>query len=280
MSVPGVDLLRPELASFRPEAVTIDADGVLHRGHQLMEGAVALVEALDARGIPWQIVTNNSRQRAHVAAAVYRRLGLPVGDENVKTAADAMAAYIARASGKKHPLVLAFGDRDMVGTLRAVGCRFTKDPERAEYVAVGLDRHLSYRKLQRCCDAIRRGAGFVAANLDPTIPNETGAIPGVGALAAAIECATGVPPVNVGKPAPELMLQAVAAMGAAPERSVHLGDRLDSDVAGARNAGMVAVLVTTGAHTHADAMRLPEIERPDAIADGIPSLMCWLGLSR
>ena len=277
----GIEILRQERAGFRPRALTIDADGVLHRGESLLPGAVELLEALDARGIPWKIVTNNSRQTHQGAAAVYRRLGLPVGDANVSTAAEALAIYITtHAAGKRKPLVLSLGSSELDDTLRAAGCRLTRDEGRAEWVAVGLDRRLTYRKLQRGADAIRRGAAFVSANLDPTIPSETGAIPGVGSIAAAVQVATGVEPTNIGKPSPELMLQAVDSMGARPEDSVHLGDRLDSDVLGARRAGMAAVLVETGGHTRDDALRLPESERPDLIAVDLPSLMRWWGLTR
>jgi HAD superfamily hydrolase (TIGR01450 family) len=277
----GIEVLRRERERFRPRALTIDADGVLHRGQSLLPGAVDLLEALDARGIPWKIVTNNSRQTHQGAAAVYRRLGLPVGDGNVSTAAEALATYIAsHATGRRKPLVFSLGSSELDDTLRAAGCRLTRDEERAEWVAVGLDRRLTYRKLQRGADAVRRGAAFVSANLDPTIPSETGEIPGVGSIAAAIQVATGVQPTNIGKPSPELMLQAVDAMGARPEESVHLGDRLDSDVLGARRAGMASVLVETGGHTRDDAMRLPETERPDVIALDLPSLLGWWELTQ
>src|SRR5439155_5048674 len=98
------------IEGFRPSALTIDADGVLHRGAQLLPGAVDLLEQLDACKIPWKIVTNNSRQTRQAAAAVYRRLGLPVGDDNVRTAADALAAYIvAQSPDNQHPVVFSLG---------------------------------------------------------------------------------------------------------------------------------------------------------------------------
>ena len=75
------------------------------------------------------------------------------------------------------------------------------------------------------------------------------------------------------------MLQAIDSLGASPEHSAHLGDRLDSDVLGARRAGMVAILVETGGHTRHDALRLPESERPDAIAVDLPSVIKWWGLN-
>ena len=274
----GVELLAPELASFRPKALTIDADGVLHRGTLVLPGAVELLAQLDARGLPWRVVTNNSRLTAAGAAAHFRHLGLPVGDANVVTAADAMAAYIVQHHpGPGRPIVYPVGDRDQRATLLAAGCRLTEDDTRAEWVAVGVNRGLTFRRLYHACNAVRRGAGFVVANMDPTVPTEDGAIPGAGALAAAIQVATGGQPIVIGKPAPELMLQALDQMGCAPADSAHVGDRLDSDVLGARRAGQVAALVTTGGEiTREHALAVPEAERPHVVAGDLATLTAWL----
>jgi 4-nitrophenyl phosphatase len=272
-----VAVLEEGLTDFHAGAVTIDADGVLHRGQRVLPGALTLLRQLDRRRIPWRIVTNNSRQTAATAAAHYRHLGLPIDDGHVVTAADAMAAYIVQHhAGGGRPWVYPVGDRDQRATLKAAGCRLTEDDGRAEWVAVGVNRWLTFRRLFHACNAVRRGAGFVVANMDPTVPTEDGAIPGAGALAAAIQVATGREPINIGKPAPELMLQALGQMECAPVDSIHLGDRLDSDVLGARRAGMVAALVTTGDHTLEDALALGEPERPHLVAPDLPSLMEWL----
>jgi 4-nitrophenyl phosphatase len=246
----------------------------------VLPGAVELIGALERRGIPWMIVTNNSRQTPAVAATFYRKLGLPVDERHVSTAAQAMATYIAtHHAGAGRPLVFSLGDADLAATLVGEGCEVTEDEHAAQWLATALDRNLNYDRLRRACDAVRRGAQFLTANMDPVIPSETGAIPGVGAIAALIHFATGVEPVNIGKPGPELMLQAVYAMGAEPTEAVHLGDRLDSDVLGARRAGMRAVLVETGGHTRADVPNVPPAEQPDAVAVDLPTVMRWWGLS-
>lgn len=251
---------------------------MLHRGSRLLPGGVELLERLDGRGMPWRIVTNNSRQTAVVAAAHFRHLGLPVGDANVVTAADATAAYIAQHHvGPGRPLVYPVGDREQRATLLAAGCRLTEDDTRAEWIAVGVNRWLTFRRLVHACNAVRRGAGFVVANLDPTVPTEDGAIPGAGALAAAIQVATGRVPIVIGKPAPELMLQALDQMRCAPADSVHVGDRIDSDVLGARRAGQIAALVTTGGDvTREHALAAPEAERPHVVAADLATLTEWL----
>jgi 4-nitrophenyl phosphatase len=276
--VSGVELLWPGVEAFRPKAVTIDADGVLHRGARVLPGAVDLLVQLDGRGLPWRIVTNNSRHTAAAAAAHFRHLGLPVGDDNVVTAADALAAYISQHHpGPGRPIVYPVGDRDQRASLLAAGCRLTDDDTRAAWVAVGVNRWLTFRRLFHACNAVRRGAGFVVANLDPTVPTEDGAIPGAGALAAAIKVATSREPIVIGKPSPELMLQALGQMECAPSDSVHIGDRIDSDVLGARRAGQVAALVTTGGEiTREHALALPEAERPHVVAGDLATLTAWL----
>jgi putative hydrolase of the HAD superfamily len=45
------------------------------------------------------------------------------------------------------------------------------------------------------------------------------------------------------KPAPEIFEQALAIAGVGPEQTVHVGDSLDEDVAGARGAGIDPVLI-------------------------------------
>lgn len=279
MSAP-IEFLTEGARSFRPAAVTFDADGVLHRGRAVLPGAVDLIGRLEQRGIPWMIVTNNSRQTPAVAARHYRDLGLPVDPRHVSTAAQAMATYVAtHHQGPGRPRVFSLGDHDLAATLEGAGCEVTDDEHAAEWLATALDRSVDYDRLRRACDAVRDGAQFLTANLDPTIPSETGAIPGVGALAAFIQVATGVEPVNIGKPGPELMLQAVDAMGATAERSAHLGDRLDSDVQGARRAGMLAVLVETGGHTRDDLASAGPSERPDVVARDLATVMDWWELT-
>jgi putative hydrolase of the HAD superfamily len=49
--------------------------------------------------------------------------------------------------------------------------------------------------------------------------------------------------VRVAKPHPAIFRAALAGLGVPPERSLHVGDRLVADVAGAQGAGMKAVLV-------------------------------------
>ena len=57
----------------------------------------------------------------------------------------------------------------------------------SEVVAASIDWGVNYDKIKRAVLLIRKGAAFVATNLDPTRPTEEGLVPGTGAMIAAIE---------------------------------------------------------------------------------------------
>jgi 4-nitrophenyl phosphatase len=77
-------------------------------------------------------------------------------------------------------------------------------------------------------DAVREGARFIATNIDPTFPTESGLLPGAGSLVAAIAAASGRGPEVAGKPhAPMRRLIEKAGVSDAWV----IGDRLDTDIA-------------------------------------------------
>ena len=118
--------------------------------------------------------------------------------------------------------------------------------------------------------AIRAGALWVAANVDPTLPTERGLLPGNGSLVAALRAATGAEPQVAGKPGPQLMTDAVARGDfRAP---LVIGDRLDTDIEGANAAGLPSLMVLTGVNTARDAVYAEPAQRPTYIGHDLRSL--------
>jgi len=93
---------------------------------------------------------------------------------------------------------------------------------------------------------IRAGAPFIATNPDPTFPTPEGLVPGAGAIIAAIEAATGVEAEVIGKPNPGMYRVALQRLKAAPEETLVVGDRLETDIAGAQALGCRTALVLSG----------------------------------
>jgi glycerol-1-phosphatase len=118
--------------------------------------------------------------------------------------------------------------------------------------------------------AIRAGALWVAANVDLTLPSERGLLPGNGSMVAALRVATGEEPQVAGKPQPTLMRDALSR--GAYAHPLVVGDRLDTDIAGAVATGLPSLMVLSGVSTAAEALRAAASERPDFIAPDLRGL--------
>lgn len=196
-------------------------------------------------GIRFVLATNNASKSGEAYLAKLRKFGVQVSLDEVLTSPQATAAYLARHSPDARIFVI--GEPDLAAELQAKGLQVVNDqPERATHVVVGWDRTLTYNKLAEACLLIRRGATFIGTNPDVTYPSERGIVPGNGATLAALRVSTDVEPIIIGKPQPEMMLQAMARMGGSPADTAVIGDRLDTDILGGINAGLTTLLVLTG----------------------------------
>jgi len=120
----------------------------------------------------------------------------------------------------------------------------------AEIVVTAMDTGFTYDKLKRAHRAISNGARFWATNLDATFPAAGGFLPGAGSIVASVATAVGRPPDRVfGKPSPDMAELALEILGLTAECCLVVGDRMETDILFARNAGMDSVLVLTGATT-------------------------------
>ncbi|MFN4292618.1 MAG: HAD-IIA family hydrolase [Thermoflexales bacterium] len=223
----------------------VDMDGVLWRGNQALPGMSRFFETARAWGIRFILATNNASKSGDEYLAKLRGFGVSVTLDEVLTSPQATAAYLAQHAPEARVFVI--GEPGLAAELRAKGLQVVNErPEQATHVVVGWDRTLTYDKLAEACLLIRRGAVFIGTNPDVTYPSERGIVPGNGATLAALRVSTGVEPLIIGKPQPEMMLQAMARMGGSPEDTAVVGDRLDTDILGGQNAGLTTMLVLTG----------------------------------
>jgi 4-nitrophenyl phosphatase len=145
-------------------------------------------------------------------------------------------------------------------------------------VVVGHDWKLTYAKCCIAALAIRAGAQFIGTNPDSTLPTEHGLLPETGSLLALLQTATSVEPVVVGKPAPAMFEAGLHLLGADASRTLVIGDRLDTDMAGAQRAGLSAVLVLTGATSAGDLRQSTAL--PHGVYPDLPELLAGWRESR
>jgi 4-nitrophenyl phosphatase len=262
-------LERPSVAKLADiNHLIIDMDGVLWHGDEPMPGLHRFFAFLRQNDVAFVLATNNSSRTPEQYAAKLARFGVQLPVESVLTSALVAAAYLAEVA-PANSRVYVIGEEGIQRALEEQG--FVLDDERADYVVVGWDRDLSWGKLVTASLLIHEGSGFIGTNPDTTYPTERGPVPGNGALLAAIETATGVEPVVTGKPEPWMYREALRRMDATPETTAMIGDRLDTDIAGAARAGLTTVLTLSGIASEED-MAASSI-RPDLVCADIEDLV-------
>lgn len=249
-------------------AFIVDMDGVLYRGNTAIPGASEFISALEETRRKFLLLTNNSSLTPAQYEAKLAGMGIKVQRERIFTSAQATALYL-RSRAKPGAKVFLIGMDGIREALLAEGFLLTGDRD-ADFVVVGIDFNLSYQKLKEATLAIRAGAAFIGTNPDKTLPTEEGLCPGNGAILAALEASTGVKPIIVGKPSPLIFEMALKRLGSSPDETAVVGDRLETDVLGAKQAGLRSILVLSGV-TDRDSLASSEL-KPDFVFDSVREL--------
>ena len=249
------------------DCLLIDLDGTVFRGASPTDGAVRSLDEVHGCKL---FVTNNASRSADQVASHLRDLGFTATGADVVTSAQS-AAHLLAGQLAPESAVLIVGTDALANEIATVGLRpvrrYDDDPVA---VVQGLSTTIGWPDLAEAALAIRAGAMWVAANVDPTLPTERGLLPGNGSLVAALRAATGAEPQVAGKPAPQLFQDAVARGDF--RASLVIGDRLDTDIEGANAAELPSLMVLTGVNTARDAVYADPVRRPTYIGRDLRSL--------
>lgn len=255
-----------------------DLDGVVYRGEEPLPGAADTIRSLRQLGHQVFFFTNNSSKSRPFYQEKLQHMDIPADIEHIMTAGYAAALYLLE-TGAKGASVLAIGEFGLLGELEAAGMELT-DEEPVDYVVVGIDRKFNYDTLVKAQHAILHGARFIATNPDTTYPLEGGRIvPGNGALVAAIQAASGVEPIMIGKPETPAMHEILELAHATAADTVVVGDRLDTDIQAGNRIGATTVLVLTGITTQAEAEAAQGDSKPHFVIERLPDLLNVLGIN-
>ncbi|MFC7449991.1 HAD-IIA family hydrolase [Rhodococcus daqingensis] len=249
------------------DVLLLDLDGTVYQGAHAIPGAR---EALVDRSSRLFYVTNNASRSPLAVAQHLRELGFPASESEVVTSSQSAARLLAEGL-EPGASVLVIGTEALAEEVRLVGLspvrRFDENPAA---VVQGHSTETGWAILAEATLAIRAGALWVASNVDSTLPTERGLCPGNGAMVAAVRAATGREPLVAGKPARPLMEDALQRSGS--QRPLVVGDRIDTDIAGANAVGVDSLLVLSGVSSVADLLRAPESYRPTYLASRLAEL--------
>jgi glycerol 3-phosphatase-2 len=257
------------------DAVLADLDGVVYAGPGALPHAIeSLNRAGESRRLGY--ITNNASRRDESVAAHLRELGLhATRSEDVITSPQA-AMRLLRDRVAPGATVLVVGGDGLVHELEKAGYVVTRSADDAPAAVLqGFAPEVGWADLAEAAYALalpedEGGIPWIATNTDWTIPQARGVAPGNGTLVSAVHTAVGRLAVVAGKPERPIFDEAVARFGAASP--LFIGDRLDTDIAGAQAAGIRSAIVLTGIDRPKHLLAAPTSSRPTYILGDLREL--------
>jgi 4-nitrophenyl phosphatase len=250
----------------------LDMDGVLWKDDTPIGDLHATFDRIQARGLKVTLATNNATKTVDEYLEKLRGFGVMLEPWQIVTSSEALAHVLAERftpaplsdsppifienGGSWRGAVFVLGENGIVSALREKGFTPITDPDdetRPVAVVSSFDRQLTFQKLRRATLHVRAGAALYATNADRSFPTPDGLIPGAGSILAALETATDVKAIVIGKPSPLMLELATHRMGLTQDDVLVVGDRLETDIAGGQAMKARTALVLSGVSTLAQA---------------------------
>ncbi|MEQ6898709.1 HAD-IIA family hydrolase [Microbacterium sp. KR10-403] len=258
------------------DTILADLDGVVYAGSGALPHAVESLTRAAEGGARLGYITNNASRTDASVAAHLRELGLSrTAPEDVVTSPQA-AVRLLRTKVPAPAVILIVGGEGLVTEVERAGYTVTRSASDAPAAVLqGFSPDVAWTDLAQAAFALKvpedeGGIPWIATNTDWTIPQAQGIAPGNGTLVSAVHTAVGRLATVAGKPEPPIYHEAVARFGA--QHPLFIGDRLDTDIAGAHAAGIPSVLVLTGVDRPRHVLAAPAASRPTFILEDLREL--------
>ncbi len=251
----------------------LDLDGVIYLNKQPIPDAIEFVERLREMGKGVLFLTNNSRYTRKEYREKLQDMGVEAHEEEFITSSVATAAFVQENYDLEGKTAYFIGGQGLEEALSGTNLTLLQGEEGsdADFVIVGWDKELTYDKLRIATVALHSGAFFVATNHDATFPVPGGLWPGAGSIVAALETAAGREALVIGKPNTYMIQAAMSGTGGKADKTLMVGDRLETDIMGGWRAGLDTCLVLTGVATRED---LEGFEpQPDLVVESLLELL-------
>lgn len=246
----------------------LDMDGTLYLGDRLFEGTFAFLEEVKRRGGKYVFMTNNSSKSVDKYIDKLAGMGIVAGKEDFLTSTDATIPILQKKHYKK---IYALGTASFKEQLRAAELPITEVLEDdIDCLCMGFDTELTFQKLEDACILLNRNVDYIATNPDWVCPTAYGYVPDCGSVADMLYNATKRRPRFIGKPEPEMAYLSMGKYGFAKQETAVIGDRIYTDIACGKNAGITTVFVLSGEGTRED-IRTYQVQ-PEYVFDDIAAV--------
>jgi 4-nitrophenyl phosphatase len=249
-------------------ALILDMDGVLWRGSDMIGNLQAIFTHIDQMGLKVIFATNNATRTITQYVSLLSSFGVIAEPWQVINSATAVTYYLCSKFPNGGPIFI-IGEQGVIEACSEHG--FYQSDTGALAVIGGMDRNLTYEKLKTATLLLRAGVPFIGTNPDLTFPTPDGLVPGTGSILAALTAASDVTPIIVGKPEPLMYQVALERLNIAAEQALVVGDRPQTDIAGAQQIGCRTALVLSGVTNAKQAANWKP--SPDIIADDLEKVV-------
>jgi len=222
-----------------------DMDGVIYHGNKVLEGVKEFVSWLKDEHKKFVFLTNSSENTIKELQGKLLRMGLDVGPEHFYTSALATASFLQSQIPNGSAYIV--GEAGLINALYNIG--YSSNNIDPDYVVMGEARSYSYEVIERAVNLVNKGARLIGTNPDISGPIENGIAPATKALISPIELVTGKQAYFVGKPNPLMMRIALKKLGIQREKTIIIGDRMDTDIVAGVEAEIDTCLVLSGIST-------------------------------
>lgn len=251
------------------EAVFADLDGVVYRGSGAIDHAVDQLNFVQQH-LPVGFITNNASRTALAVAEQLNGFGMHVRESDVITSPMA-AADLLKTLLPAESVVFIVGSDALAEQVQNAGFRVTRDrSDNPVAVVQGFHPTVNWQHLADASYIVQNGATWVATNSDWTMPTAEGIAPGNGTLVSAVHTAAGPLATVAGKPEPAIFHTALESFNV--KSALMLGDRLDTDIMGAKAAGLKSALIMTGIDGFRQLMAAGPEQQPDYILANLSEL--------
>jgi 4-nitrophenyl phosphatase len=246
-------------------------DGVLWRGSDPIGDLQSLFNQID--NIGWKVIfaTNNATRTIRQYVDLLSSFGVKVHPWQIITSASAVTYYLSKQFPNGGPVYI-IGEEGLIQACAEQG--FYQSDSSVLVVIAGMDRNLTYDKLKTATLLLRSGIPFIGTNPDLTFPTPDGLVPGAGSILAALTAASSVLPTIVGKPEPTMYQMALERFKLSAEKVLVVGDRPETDIAGAQRIGCRTALVLSGVTNSEQASTWHPA--PDIIAPDLESVLKYI----
>lgn len=251
----------------------LDLDGVVYIGGHAVDGAAAAISQARSAGMQVCFITNNASRSTAATARHLVELGVAAEESDVVNSAQA-AAHVLRERFGAGASIAVLGAEGLTAALEELELTPVSVEDDAVALVSGYGPEVPWRDIMRAATRVKEGLPWIACNTDATIPAAYGEAPGHGALVDLIRRFAGVEPVVAGKPARPLLEETIRRTSA--KRPLMVGDRLDTDIAGAVNVGIDSLLVMTGVTGLEELVSAAPGERPTYLSADLAGLLAQM----